>query len=186
MYTAPDKTTGLEARLPPSPNRARDGVSSTFTVPMLGSDSVPPLAYSSPSHSGGRPETNGLTPAGTSPIQTSYSGDSSLSRSQPTSGRERDVNLRTTVRDRPPYGEGGCATLLDDGSDSLGPSPGMRSYSGDTDRAEIIAADPAPGLQSFWGFEEMPNPPAAPGPLGLQEACLIHCFIQKLATTVSL
>lgn len=185
MYTAPDKTTGREARPPPPPNHARDDVSSTCTVDMSGSDYVPPLAYSSPSHSGGRPETNGRTPAGTSPIHTSYSGDSSLSRSQPTSGRERDVNPRTTVRDRLPYGEVGRATLLDDGSDSLGPSPGMRSYSGDSDRAEIIAADPAPGLQSFWGFEEIPNPPAAPGPLGLQEACLIHCFIQKLATTVS-
>ena len=85
------------------------------------------------------------------------------------------------ARDRLPY-DGGQTALLDEGSDGFGPSPSMPSYS---DRGEVIALDLGPMLLPSWSFQDAPNPPMTPGPLGPQEACLIRCFAQELATTVS-
>ncbi|CAN9204925.1 unnamed protein product [Alternaria alternata] len=88
------------------------------------------------------------------------------------------------ARDRLPY-DGGQTALLDEGSDGFGPSPSMPSYSEDSDRGEVIASDLGPMLLPSWSFQDAPNPPMTPGPLGPQEACLIRCFAQELATTVS-
>lgn len=88
------------------------------------------------------------------------------------------------ARDRLPY-DGGQTALLDEGSDGFGPSPSMPSYSEDSDRDEVIASDLGPMLLPSWSFQDAPNPPMTPGPLGPQEACLIRCFAQELATTVS-
>ncbi|CAN9297427.1 unnamed protein product [Alternaria alternata] len=86
------------------------------------------------------------------------------------------------ARDRLPY-DGGQTALLDEGSDGFGPSPSMPSYSEDSDRGEVIASDLGPMLLPSWSFQDAPNPPMTPGPLGPQEACLIRCFAQELATT---
>ncbi|KAH6857500.1 hypothetical protein B0T12DRAFT_482892 [Alternaria alternata] len=123
-----------------------------------------------------------LPPVDTSPIQNSFSGDSPLSQSQSAGGRERDAPPRTMARDRLPY-DGGQTALLDEGSDGFGPSPSMPSYSEDSDRGEVIASDLGPMLLPSWSFQDAPNPPMTPGPLGPQEACLIRCFAQELATT---
>ncbi|CAN9281404.1 unnamed protein product [Alternaria alternata] len=123
-----------------------------------------------------------LPPVDTSPIQNSFSEDSPLSQSQSAGGRERDAPPRTMARDRLPY-DGGQTALLDEGSDGFGPSPSMPSYSEDSDRGEVIASDLGPMLLPSWSFQDAPNPPMTPGPLGPQEACLIRCFAQELATT---
>jgi hypothetical protein len=175
-------------RPPPSPTHGRNVFStSSGAVVTLALASTPPLGYSSPPLPSGRPdfETIEFTPAGQSPIRASFPGDPPLSRPRRTDSSERGVIPRIATRDRLPCDDRGHVGSLDEGPDSVGPSAGMPSYSGDSDRGEIIATAAEPALQPFWGFEDVPNSPTASGRLSSQDACLVRCFIKTLATTVS-
>lgn len=85
------------------------------------------------------------------------------------------------LRERLSYGENRHSSFLDEASPSIGPSPGIISYSSASDTGNVVI--PAPQLP-LTHFEITSEGLKEPSQLSLHEACLVRCFASKLAATV--
>lgn len=179
---APDVKSGARKRGEPA--NAPDVVHEPAdTVPMSGPSLLSTSGDCSPLDSNGHRQATNEFPPGNGLIWISEKDPSRYSPHLSTR-RECDDPPAATEPQESLVSEEEPLVFLDEAPQDVEQALSSLGHS-QTSEGGDAAAPLAPALSSPWYREDTPNPPKRPGPLSLQESCLIRCFTNKLAVHVS-